>query len=367
MGRAPVSAPPRRAAPVTAPVTAPPPAAAAPMRRVLVTGSAGFIGFHLARRLLSDGLAVHGIDGMTDYYDVALKRSRHQILLQNEHFGATEVMLEDAEAIREAIEGFAPDAVVHLAAQAGVRYSLEAPRTYLDSNVTGTFNVIEACRAAAVRHLLFASTSSVYGANEDMPFAEVDRTDFPMSIYAATKKAGEAMTHSWSYLHGLPTTAFRFFTVYGPHGRPDLALYRFVDAILDGRPIDLYNHGNMRRDFTFIDDLVEGIVRLIDRPPPPPGARDGAVEGDSLSPVAPWRVVNIGNAEMVPLIEFVEAIEAELGRPAERNYMEMQPGDVPATHADARLLERLTGFAPGTDIRTGIRAFVAWFRDHHRR
>ena len=328
--------------------------------RVFVTGSAGFIGYHLSKLLLAEGLLVHGYDGMTDYYDVRLKQRRHQMLLQTPGFSATEGMLEDDALLSAEIALFKPDAIVHLAAQAGVRYSLENPRTYVDSNIIGTFNVMEAARREAVQHLLMASTSSVYGANEEMPFSESDKADTQLTIYAATKKANESMAHANAHLWKVPTTMFRFFTVYGPWGRPDLALYKFVDAILTGRPIDIYNHGQMWRDFTYVDDLVRAIRLLIDVPP---GGPETAVEGDSLSPVAPFRVVNIGNSDKVRLLDFVDAIEECLGQKAIRNYMEMQKGDVPATWADASLLQRLTGYRPQTDIRDGIARFVDWYRD----
>ena len=334
------------------------------MRKVFITGTAGFIGFHLARLLLDEGFRVHGFDGMTDYYDVKLKQRRHQMLLQNPHFSMTEGMLEDDALITQITNDFAPDVIVHLAGQAGVRYSLENPRAYLDSNLVGTFNVMEAARRLKVEHLLMASTSSVYGANEDMPFAETDKADTPLTFYAATKKANEAMAHSYAHLWDLPTTMFRFFTVYGPYGRPDLALFKFVDAILDGRPIDIYNHGDMHRDFTYVTDLVRGIRLLIDTPPVRPDNRE-VPEGDSLSPVAPYRIVNIGNSDKVRLLDFVDAIEEELGQKAIRNYMPMQMGDVPATWANAELLQRLTGYKPQTDIKDGIREFVAWFRDYY--
>ena len=334
------------------------------MRKVFITGTAGFIGFHLAQLLLDEGFRVHGFDGMTDYYDVKLKQRRHQMLLQNPHFSMTEGMLEDDALITQVTDDFAPDAIVHLAGQAGVRYSLENPRAYLDSNLVGTFNVMEAARRLKVEHLLMASTSSVYGANEDMPFAETDKADTPLTFYAATKKANEAMAHSYAHLWDLPTTMFRFFTVYGPYGRPDLALFKFVDAILDGRPIDIYNHGDMHRDFTYVTDLVRGIRLLIDTPPVRPDNRE-VPEGDSLSPVAPYRIVNIGNSDKVRLLDFVDAIEEELGQKAIRNYMPMQMGDVPATWANAELLQRLTGYKPQTDIKDGIREFVAWFRDYY--
>ena len=334
------------------------------VKRVLITGTAGFIGFHLAQLLLAEGFRVHGYDGMTDYYDVTLKQRRHQMLLQNPHFSMTEGMLEDDALITQVTDDFAPDVIVHLAGQAGVRYSLENPRAYLDSNLVGTFNVMEAARRLEVEHLLMASTSSVYGANEEMPFIETEKADTPLTFYAATKKANEAMAHSYAHLWDLPTTMFRFFTVYGPYGRPDLALFKFVDAILDGRPIDIYNHGDMYRDFTYVTDLVRGIRLLIDTPPVRPDNRE-VPEGDSLSPVAPYRVVNIGNSDKVRLLDFVDAIEEELGQKAIRNYMPMQMGDVPATWANAELLQSLTGYKPKTDIKDGIREFVAWFREYY--
>jgi UDP-glucuronate 4-epimerase len=274
-------------------------------------------------------------------------------------------MLEDGTRVQEAAEAFAPDVIVHLAAQAGVRYSLENPRSYVDANLIGTFNVMEAARLTKPRHLLMASTSSVYGENEKIPFAETDKTDAPLTIYAATKKANEAMGHSYAHLWDIPTTMFRFFTVYGPWGRPDMALYKFVDAILDGRPIDIYNHGDMWRDFTYVDDLVRAIRLLMDAAPERPASADQIEPGDSLSPSAPHRIVNIGNSDKVRLLDFVDAIEDALGRKATRNYMEMQPGDVPATWADAELLKRLTGYAPQTDFRDGVGRFVAWFRDYY--
>ncbi|WP_170464709.1 NAD-dependent epimerase/dehydratase family protein [Ruegeria arenilitoris] len=335
------------------------------MKRVLITGTAGFIGFHLAKLLLAEGFRVHGFDGMTDYYDVALKRRRHQMLLQNPGFSATEDLLENHEKLKQIGEEFQPDVIVHLAGQAGVRYSLEDPRSYIDSNIVGTFNVMEVAREHKVEHLLMASTSSVYGANEAMPFTEVEKADTPLTIYAATKKANEAMGHSYAHLWDLPTTMFRFFTVYGTWGRPDLALYKFVDAILDERPIDIYNHGDMYRDFTYVDDLVRGIRLLIDTPPVRPNSPDEIEEGDSLSPAAPWRVVNIGNGDKVRLMDFVEAIEDAVGKKAIRNYMPMQMGDVPATWANNDLLQRLTGYRPQTDFKDGIARFVEWFRDYH--
>ena len=334
-------------------------------RKVLITGTAGFIGFHLAQLLLKEGFQVHGFDGMTDYYDVRLKQQRHTRLRQNSGFAATEGMLEDTALIDRVADEFQPDVIVHLAAQAGVRYSLENPRAYIDSNLTGTFNVLEAARRLEVQHLLMASTSSVYGANEDMPFQETEKADTQLTIYAATKKANESMGHAYAHLWNLPTTMFRFFTVYGPWGRPDLALYKFVDAILDDRPIDIYNHGDMYRDFTYVDDLVRGIRLLIDAAPRRPASSDVIPEWDSLSPVAPFRIVNIGNADKVRLLDFIDAIEDALGKQAIRNYMDIQKGDVPATWANTTLLQNLTGYRPQTDFKDGIARFVAWFRDYY--
>ncbi|TCO72331.1 NAD-dependent epimerase/dehydratase family protein [Rhodovulum euryhalinum] len=333
--------------------------------RVFITGTAGFIGYHLADLLLAEGHQVHGFDGFTEYYDLTLKRRRHERLLQRPGYAATEAMLEDDAALAAAIDGFAPEIIVHLAAQAGVRYSLENPRAYIDANVVGTFNVMQAAHRHAVRHLMMASTSSVYGANTEMPFAETQKADTPLTIYAATKKATEAMGHAYAHLHAIPTTMFRFFTVYGPWGRPDMAPIKFALKIAKGDPIDVYNHGEMWRDFTYVTDLVRGIRLLMDCPPERPA--DGIVpEGDSLSPVAPFRIVNIGNSESVKLTDFIDALEAELGRPAIRNFMDMQPGDVPATWADATLLQRLTGYRPETGFREGVARFVSWFRDYYR-
>ena len=333
-------------------------------RKVLITGTAGFIGFHLAKLLLDEGFRVQGYDGMTDYYDVMLKQRRHAMLLKNPNFSAMEGLLEDQARFDALADDFQPDVIVHLAAQAGVRYSLENPRAYLDSNVIGTFNVMEAARRLEVQHLLMASTSSVYGANDEMPFVETEKADTQLTIYAASKKANESMAHAYAHLWNLPTTMFRFFTVYGTWGRPDLALYKFVDAILDDRPIDIYNHGDMYRDFTYVDDLVRGIRLLIDAVPERPASRDDIPEWDSLSAVAPFRILNIGNSDKVRLLDFIDAIEDALGKKAIRNYMDMQKGDVPATWADATLLQRLTGYRPQTDFRDGIAHFVEWFRKY---
>ncbi len=330
--------------------------------QVLVTGSAGFIGFHLARRLLADGHSVTGVDGMTDYYDLALKRSRVAALRGSNHFQTHEVMLEDKEALDRIGETARPDVVVHLAAQAGVRFSLEQPRRYVDANLVGTFNVLELVRRLQPRHFLMASTSSVYGANARMPFRETDRTDHPTTFYAATKKAAEDMAHAYAHLWAVPTTAFRFFTVYGPSGRPDMAPFKFVKATLAGEPIDVHGHGDMSRDFTYIDDLIEGIVRLIDVPPV---QGQPAGSDDSLSPAAPYRVVNIAGGAPVKLTDFIDEIERSVGLPVRRNLVPMQKGEVVATFAAADLLERLTGYRPATPVSVGVPAFVRWYRGHY--
>ncbi|MCG6121927.1 MAG: GDP-mannose 4,6-dehydratase [Microvirga sp.] len=337
-------------------------------RRALVTGVSGFIGFHVARRLLADGWLVTGVDGMTPYYDQRLKTGRLAALFggaqrASNAFVFHEIMLEDEAALARAFDEAQPDVVVHLAAQAGVRYSIENPRAYIDANLVGTFNVMEGARLAKPAHFLAASTSSVYGANTVMPFAETHRTDHPLTLYAATKKANEAMLHSYAHLWDLPTTMFRFFTVYGPWGRPDMAPYKFVRSIAEGAPIDVYGEGAMQRDFTYIDDLVESIARLIEAPPRK-GEPVAGVE-DSLSPAAPFRVVNIGGGKPVGLLPFIETIERELGRKAVRNMMPMQQGDVRETVASADLLEALTGYRPSTSVEEGVRAFVAWYREYH--
>jgi UDP-glucuronate 4-epimerase len=332
--------------------------------RCLVTGTAGFVGFHLARRLLELGHQVTGIDGMTPYYDPALKRARHAELRRYGAFHAHICMLEEADRLGTIYEQAAADIVLHLAAQAGVRYSLENPRAYIESNIDGSFNLIELCRRSRPRHLLIASTSSVYGNSTDYPLAETGPSDHPLTLYAASKKAVEAIAHSYAHLWDIPTTLFRFFTVYGPWGRPDMAYFKFVERILAGHPIDIYNHGQMERDFTYIDDLVEAIVRLCDVPPV--RGRPTIAFTDSSSPDAPYRIVNIGGRQPVKLLDFVEEIERAIGKKAIRNYMPMQLGDVLRTEASTEFIEALIGYRPTTPLSVGIAEFVRWYRGYYR-
>lgn len=332
--------------------------------RFFITGTAGFIGFHLARLLLARGASVVGYDGLTPYYDVALKERRHAILSENPRFRHILGMLEDAGRLRQAACEAAPDVVVHLAAQAGVRYSLENPRAYIDSNLIGSFNLLEVVRELKVRHLIVASTSSVYGANAKIPFTEVDCTDEPMTLYAASKKAVEAMAHAYSHLHDIPTTAVRFFTVYGPWGRPDMALFKFVAAALRGEAIDVYGEGRMERDFTYVDDLVEAIARVADAVPVKGRPVTFERGEDSLSPIAPYRTVNIGGGAPVGLLPFIDTIERHLGVRLVRRMLPMQPGDVPTTFASPDLLKALTGYVPQTRVDAGVRAFIDWFREY---
>ncbi|WP_341018685.1 NAD-dependent epimerase/dehydratase family protein [Brevundimonas diminuta] len=329
--------------------------------RYLITGTAGFIGFHLARRLLENGNQVVGVDNFSDYYDVALKDSRNAILESYEGFRVERVSLEDARALNIAWAHAQPEVVVHLAAQAGVRYSIEHPEAYIASNIVGTFNVLEAARRHQPKHLLAASTSSAYGANLEMPFRETDKAVHPMTLYAATKSATELMAHSYAHLFGVPTTFFRFFTVYGPWGRPDMALFKFAKAMLKDEPIEVYGEGRMSRDFTYVDDLVEAITRLVQVVP----GKAPPVEGDTLSPVAPFRLVNIGAGKPSPLMDYIGELETALGKPAIKTFLPMQDGDVPNTTASPDLLERLTGYKPGTPISVGVPAFVDWFRQRY--
>jgi UDP-glucuronate 4-epimerase len=333
--------------------------------RFLITGTAGFIGFHLAKRLLADGHVVQGVDGMTSYYDVELKKKRHAMLAQSNRFTAHTLMLEDEARLAPIVTEAKADVIIHLAAQAGVRYSIENPRAYVNSNLVGTFNMLELVRKHKPQHFLLASTSSVYGANPEMPFRENDRADHPITLYAATKKSCELMAHSYAHLFQLPTTVIRFFTVYGPWGRPDMALFKFVDAILKDRPIDIFGEGKMSRDFTYVEDLVEALVRLIPVVPANEMAHQTDAE-DSLSPAAPYRVVNVGRGKPVDLLDFIAAIEKKLGKTAKRNLLPMRPGDVTDTFASADLLEKLTGYKPATPVETGVSAFVDWYKDYYR-
>ena len=327
------------------------------MNTALVTGAAGFIGFHIARRWLDEGWRVVGLDAFTDYYDPKLKRDRAAILAEYPNYIAVEERLETPGVLTALLAEHTPTNIVHLAAQAGVRYSIDAPQSYVDANLQGTFALLEAARAHPGAHLLLASTSSVYGANTRMPYRETDKADSQMSFYAATKKATEAMAHSYAHLYDLPVTMFRFFTVYGPWGRPDMAPMKFARMILAGEPIEVYNHGRMKRDFTYIDDLVEAVWRLAAVLP-----KKSAGDFDSLSPVAPFRVVNIGKSVADPLGDFIAEIEAALGRDAQKIMTDMQPGDVAATWSDTTLLESLTGFRATTGLAEGIPQFVSWYR-----
>ncbi|WP_028324856.1 NAD-dependent epimerase [Desulfatirhabdium butyrativorans] len=332
--------------------------------RVLVTGAAGFIGFHLSNRLLQAGLPVIGIDNLNDYYDPKLKEDRLKRLSKDQRFSFHRVDLTDEKAIDGVFASEKPDVVVNLAAQAGVRYSLTNPRAYVDTNLVGFLNVLEGCRHRGVKHLVFASSSSVYGANTFMPFSVHHNVDHPVSLYAATKKANELMAHTYSHLYRLPCTGLRFFTVYGPWGRPDMALFLFTRAILNDEPIRVFNHGNMQRDFTYIDDIVEGVVRIMGRLPEPNAEWDSD-HPDPGTSKAPYRIYNIGNNQPVTLSHFIETIEACLGKTARKIYMDLQPGDVPATYADVDDLMRDAGFRPATPLQTGIARFVEWYREYY--
>lgn len=332
---------------------------------VLVTGAAGFIGFHVAQRLLADGRRVVGIDNLNSYYDPRLKEARLEILKTQRGFSFVKLDLADRAGIKALFAQHRFPAVIHLAAQAGVRYSLENPHAYVDANLEGFINILEGCRHHGCEHLLFASSSSVYGANTKLPFSVKDNVDHPISLYAATKKANELMAHSYSHLYGLPATGLRFFTVYGPWGRPDMAMFIFAKAILAGQPVRLFNHGRMRRDFTYVDDVVQAIVRLVGRPPKGNPDWDGN-RPDPASSRAPWMIYNIGNNHPEELTHVISLLEQEFGRPAIREMLPMQPGDVEATYADVADLERDIGFRPATPIEEGIARFAKWYRDYHR-
>lgn len=335
------------------------------MNKILVTGCAGFIGFFVSRRLLDQGAAVVGLDNLNDYYDVNLKRARLAQLEGQASFRFVKMNIEDREGMAQLFQEERPDKVIHLAAQAGVRYSLTNPYAYVEANLVGFINVLEGCRHAGVKHLVFASSSSVYGANTRMPFSVRDNVDHPVSLYAATKKSNELMAHCYAHLYRLPVTGLRFFTVYGPWGRPDMALFLFTRAILEGRPIQVFNYGKMRRDFTYIDDVVEGVLRVAERIPQPDPAWSSDTP-DCASSSAPYRIYNIGNHSPVDLMEFIETLERKLGKKAKKELLPMQDGDVPATYADVDDLVRDTGFAPKTTIDEGIGRFVEWYREYYR-
>ncbi len=336
----------------------------APMKTYLVTGAAGFIGYHVAERLLERGDAVVGLDNMNAYYDVKLKEARLARLLSHPNFRFHKLELADRAAIEHLFRDQDFDVVIHLGAQAGVRYSLQNPQAYVDSNITGFTNILEGCRQRKIQHLVFASTSSVYGANTHLPFSEHEDVSHPISFYAATKKANELMAHTYAHLFQLPCTGLRFFTVYGPWGRPDMALFLFTKAILDGKPIDVFNHGKMKRDFTYIDDIVEGVVRVADRPAKAEAKWDSE-KPDPATSNAPYRIYNIGNNDPVDLLTFIEAIEDNLGKKAKRNSLPLQAGDVPATYADVSDLARDVGFKPSTPVATGVKRFVTWYRAYY--
>ncbi|MCU0591521.1 MAG: NAD-dependent epimerase [Desulfobacterales bacterium] len=333
-------------------------------KEVLVTGAAGFIGFHLSKRLLESGASVVGLDNLNSYYSVKLKEDRLAQLQGHANFTFARLDLADRAGLEKLFSKQRFDVVVNLAAQAGVRYSLQNPHAYIDANIVGFTNILEGCRHHAVKHLVFASSSSVYGANTLMPFSVHHNVDHPVSLYAATKKANELMAHTYSHLYGLACTGLRFFTVYGPWGRPDMALFLFTDAILNDRPIQVFNHGRMQRDFTYIDDIVEGVVRIMGRPPSPNPAWSGDRPDPGTSYV-PYKIYNIGNNQPVELNRFIETIEAVLDRPARKEYLDMQPGDVPATYADVDDLTADVGFKPATPLRSGIERFIAWYRSYY--
>ena len=331
--------------------------------KILITGSSGFIGFHLSKLLLENNHKVHGFDSMNNYYDVKLKNSRLKILSKYKNFTFSKGRLENKKKLDSIFKKFKPKIVIHLAAQAGVRYSIDKPRVYLDSNVTGTFNIIEASHKVKVKHLMMASSSSVYGANKSIPFKEIDKTETQLSIYAATKKANESMAHSYSNIWKIPITMLRFFTVYGPWGRPDMALFKFTKGILNNKKIDIYNYGKMYRDFTYIDDVVNGVKLLINKAPN--NNQRKKIKNDSLSPVAPFRVLNIGNTKKVYLLNFIKQIELELGKKAKRNYMPLKKGDVKETLSNTNLLKKITGYNPKTNYKSGVKKFINWYKKYY--
>ena len=331
--------------------------------KIFITGSSGFIGFHLSKKLLDKGHSVHGFDSMNNYYDIKLKKARYQILNKYKKFLFTRGKLENINILSKSILKFKPKVIIHLAAQAGVRYSIEKPRIYLDSNITGTYNIIELSKKVNIKHLIIASSSSVYGANKKLPFKEIDKTETQLSVYAATKKSTESIAHSYSNIWKIPITMLRFFTVYGPWGRPDMALFKFTKGIINKKKIDIYNRGKMYRDFTYIDDIVNGITALLNKAPNL--KQFGKIKNDSLSPVAPFRILNIGNTQKIFLLDFINSLEKELGIKAIRNYMPMQKGDVKTTLSDTSLLKKLTNYNPKTNYKIGIKKFLKWYLEYY--
>jgi len=331
--------------------------------KIFITGSSGFIGFHSAKKFLDKGFKVHGFDSMNNYYDTNLKKSRLKILNNYKYFSFTKGNLENEKKLNDSIKKFKPSIIIHLAAQAGVRYSLKNPDTYLKSNIIGTFNIIKISNKLKIKHLIIGSSSSVYGANKKSPFQEIDKTDHQVSFYAATKKSTESLAHSYSSLWGLPITMLRFFTVYGPWGRPDMAYFKFTKKILEEKKIDIYNKGKMYRDYTYIDDIVDGIYKLINKPPSL--SHKKKFKNDSLSPIAPFRILNIGNTKKVYLLDFINTLEKELKKKVVRNYMPMQKGDVYSTLSDSTLLKKITGYNPKTNYKTGIKKFINWYLNYY--
>ena len=327
--------------------------------KIFITGTSGFIGFHLSKKLLEKGYSIHGFDSMNKYYDVKIKKARLKILKKYKKFSFTKNKLENKKILTDSILRFKPTIIIHLAAQAGVRYSIENPKAYMDSNITGTYNIIELAKEINIKHLLIASSSSVYGANKKLPFTEIDKTETQLSIYAATKKSTESIAHSYSNIWRIPITMLRFFTVYGPWGRPDMALFKFTKGIINKKKIDIYNNGKMYRDFTFIDDIVNGITALINKAPNL--NQLGKIRNDSLSPVAPFRILNIGNTKKVFLLDFINELEKQLRKKAIRNYMKMQKGDVKITVSNTSLLRKITNYNPKTNYKTGIKKFLEWY------
>jgi len=333
--------------------------------KIFVTGSSGFIGFNLSKKLLEKGHSIHGFDSMNKYYDVKIKKSRLKILKEYKKFSFTQNKLENKKILTDSMLKFKPTVIIHLAAQAGVRYSIENPRAYMDSNITGTYNIIELAKKINIKHLIIASSSSVYGANKKLPFTEIDKTETQLSIYAATKKSTESIAHSYSNIWKIPITMLRFFTVYGPWGRPDMALFKFTKGIIDNKKIDIFNNGKMYRDFTFIDDVVDGITALIKKKPHL--NQLGKFRNDSLSSVAPFRILNIGNTKKVFLLDFINELEKQLGKKAIRNYMALQKGDVKTTVSSTALLKKITNYNPKTNYKTGIKKFLEWYLFYYKK